>query len=189
MKREIKNEQVEALKQYLSGARAGLVVELSGVNGPKHDELRRAIRAAGARVRVVKNTLARRAVARTSLEPLQAGLHGPTALIALPGEWHGPLQSVMGYLERDFLRYLPVFVRPAREEGAPPPPRNQPHRPRARPGFVLKAGWLDGRVLSPEEALALARLPSLGASRARLLGLLQTPAAALVHLLGVTRPR
>ena len=58
-----------------------MLVDYRGVTVPQVTELRRQIRAAGATYRVVKNTLAKRAAAGTSLEALQVHLPGTTAVV------------------------------------------------------------------------------------------------------------
>jgi large subunit ribosomal protein L10 len=49
--------------------------------------------------------------------------------------------------------------------------------------FKLKGGYMDKRQLSSQEVSKLAELPPLPVMRARLLGLLQTPAGQLVRTL------
>ncbi len=51
------------------------------------------------------------------------------------------------------------------------------------PAFTFRAGVVEGRVVSLEQIQALAALPSREELLARLLGLLQAPAARLVSLL------
>jgi large subunit ribosomal protein L10 len=62
-------------------ADTAVLVDYRGVSVPQVTELRRQVRAAGARYRVVKNTLARRAAAGTALAPLDAHFVGPTAVV------------------------------------------------------------------------------------------------------------
>lgn len=49
--------------------------------------------------------------------------------------------------------------------------------------FEIKAGFYDGRVLSPEEVVALSRMPSKPEMQAMLLGLLSAPPRNFVNLL------
>lgn len=49
--------------------------------------------------------------------------------------------------------------------------------------FKIKGGFMDGRVLTPEEIKSLATLPPLPVMRATLLGVLSAPATKLVRTL------
>jgi len=59
-----------------------VLVDYRGVTVPQVTELRRQIRAAGATYRVVKNTLAKRAAAGTTLEACAAQFVGTTAVVS-----------------------------------------------------------------------------------------------------------
>src|SRR5262249_39830861 len=58
-----------------------VLVDYRGVTVPQVTELRRQIRAAGAKYRVVKNTLAKRATAGTSLAALEKHFAGSTPVV------------------------------------------------------------------------------------------------------------
>ena len=62
-------------------AETAMLIDYRGVTVPQVTEFRRQIRAAGGQYRVVKNTLAKRAVAGTPFEPLTKQFAGPTALV------------------------------------------------------------------------------------------------------------
>jgi len=70
------------LEAVFRGASTAVLVDYKGVTVPQVTELRRQIRAVGANYRVVKNTLARRAAAGTSLEPVLPHLKGATAVVS-----------------------------------------------------------------------------------------------------------
>jgi large subunit ribosomal protein L10 len=59
-----------------------VLVDYRGVTVPQVTELRRQVRAAGAKYRVVKNTLAKRAAAGTSLALLEKHFAGATAVVS-----------------------------------------------------------------------------------------------------------
>ena len=59
-----------------------VLVDYKGVTVPQVTELRRQVRAAGAKYRVVKNTLARRAAAGTTLALLEKHFAGATAVVS-----------------------------------------------------------------------------------------------------------
>lgn len=78
--RSVKVDQVGALSDALSGAESVVLLDFTGLDVPAVTELRRRVRAARGGYRVVKNTLARRAVAGTAFEPLQDSFRGTTAV-------------------------------------------------------------------------------------------------------------
>ena len=73
-------EQAE-LEAVFRSVDTAVLVDYRGVTVPQVTEFRRQIRAAGGRYQVVKNTLAKRAVAGTPFEPLTKQFAGPTALV------------------------------------------------------------------------------------------------------------
>jgi large subunit ribosomal protein L10 len=72
---------VEALTERLGGSPNIYVTDFSGLDVRKITELRRRLRAAGARYVVVKNTLAQRALAANRIDSLEEHLAGPTGLV------------------------------------------------------------------------------------------------------------
>src|SRR3954463_11345120 len=71
------------LKQVEPGVKAtesAMLVDYKGMNVPQVTELRRQLRTAKASYKVVKNTLARRAIKGTALEALDAHFAGTTAV-------------------------------------------------------------------------------------------------------------
>jgi len=69
------------LEAVFSQADTAILVDYRGVSVPQVTELRRTVRAAGAKYRVVKNTVAKRAAAGTSLAALDKHFAGPTAVV------------------------------------------------------------------------------------------------------------
>jgi len=80
LNREKKSKEVEQLQADLSKAGSVFVVNFTKIPVSADWELRRQVRAAGGRYRVVKNTLAELGGKGTPVEPLLHGLAGPTAL-------------------------------------------------------------------------------------------------------------
>jgi large subunit ribosomal protein L10 len=80
MKRETKEQMVAELREELAKAPSIIVASSVGMPVNTVNELRSALRAQGSRYRIIKNTLAKIAIAGTDLEPLGAHLTGPTAL-------------------------------------------------------------------------------------------------------------
>ena len=84
--RETKEAQLEALSQAFTGVEAAILVDYKGLNVPQATELRRQLRAVKAQYKVVKNTLARRALSGTSFEPLGEHFKGTTAVAYTAGD-------------------------------------------------------------------------------------------------------
>ena len=80
MNREEKQQEIERLRAELSKALSVFVMSFEKIPVPEDWELRRQVRAAGGRYRVVKNTLAERGAKGTPPESLIQSLAGPTAL-------------------------------------------------------------------------------------------------------------
>lgn len=79
---EQKKAVVAEVSEALSGAQAAVLAEYRGLSVAQMTELRRQAREAGVFLRVVKNTLARRAVEGSDFACLQGELVGPLAFAA-----------------------------------------------------------------------------------------------------------
>ena len=75
-----KKELVEELRATAEGAVVAAAADYRGLTVKEMTDLRRRARGAGVRLRVVKNTLSRRAVKDTPCENLAEALNGPTLL-------------------------------------------------------------------------------------------------------------
>lgn len=80
-----KAAELAALEGLFRGADAAVLIDFTGINVPQVTDLRRELRKAKAEYRVVKNTLARRALAGTPYAVLTAHFEGTTA-VAYTGE-------------------------------------------------------------------------------------------------------
>jgi large subunit ribosomal protein L10 len=76
-----KIEELEALERAFKGTESAVVVDYRGLKVPEATELRRQVRVAKGQYKVVKNTLARRAMQGTAFEPLAEHFIGPTAVV------------------------------------------------------------------------------------------------------------
>ena len=103
MSKTERQTQVEALSERLGGASNIYVTDFSGLSVGKITELRRRLRAAGARYVVVKNTLAQRALAANKIGVLDDHLAGPTGLV-LTGADPFPAAKVLGDFAREHLK-------------------------------------------------------------------------------------
>jgi large subunit ribosomal protein L10 len=75
-----KEQELNDLASAFKSADTAIVVDYKGLNVPQVTELRRQLRAARGRYKVVKNTIARRAVPGTKLASLESHFEGTTAI-------------------------------------------------------------------------------------------------------------
>ena len=76
-----KATELGQLEEAFRGADTAVLVDYRGITVPQVTELRRQIRAVGGTYRVVKNTLARRAISGTPFESFSKQFSGTTAVI------------------------------------------------------------------------------------------------------------
>jgi large subunit ribosomal protein L10 len=153
MNRTEKQEQIDNLHEEFGRSSHAIVVDFRGLTVPAVTEFRRRVRQSGSRYRVVKNSLALRALKDTPLEKLAPEFQGATG-VAYTGSDPVTLAKVL----MDFAKDHPSLV--------------------VRAGLV--AG---DQLLDAEGVKALSSMPSLHELRGRLLGLLSAPASKLVRLL------
>ena len=155
-----KAETVEALKAAIAAQRGAVVAEYRGLTVLEITTLRKKLRAIDAEIRVVKNTLIRRAAEGTPFEGLSAHFTGPTAVAFSHGD--------------------PVAMAKVMKEFAA-----------ASPKVVLRAGFVEGRVLSakdPSREVLLSRLVGgLASSITRLTRALAGSPRKLVYVLDSIR--
>jgi large subunit ribosomal protein L10 len=72
--------ELEQLEKAFKGSDSAILVDYKGMNVPQVTELRRQLRSAKASYKVVKNTIARRALRGTSFEVLEKFFEGTTAI-------------------------------------------------------------------------------------------------------------
>ena len=78
--RAIKEEELKDLEGAFKGTESAILVDFRGLKVPEVTELRRQVRAAGGQYKVVKNTLAIRAIKGTPFESLTEHFAGTTAI-------------------------------------------------------------------------------------------------------------
>ena len=83
--RATKEEELQDLERAFKDTDSAIVVDYKGLKVPEVTELRRQVRGAKGQYKVVKNTLAKRALKGTPLEPLGEHFVGTTA-VAYSGE-------------------------------------------------------------------------------------------------------
>ena len=149
---------VAEVRDRLAASDAVLLTEYRGLNVPDLAALRNSLRAAGGEYTVYKNTMVRLAASEMGLD-LGDLLTGPTA-IAFVGEHAGDSASdaaAVAKALRDFSR--------------------------TNHALVLKGGLLGHKVLTADDLIALADLPSREALLAQLAGAFGAPLAKFAGLL------
>lgn len=96
---EAKKQQVEALKETLAGACAGVVVDYKGITVADDTKLRKELREAGVKYSVVKNTLLHLAIEGTSLAGLDDVLSGTTAIATSADDYVAAARILNKYAE------------------------------------------------------------------------------------------
>jgi large subunit ribosomal protein L10 len=153
MNRNQKQAQIENLHEEFGRTPHAIVVDFRGLTVPAVTEFRRKVRQSGSRYRVVKNSLATRALKGTPLEKLTATFEGTTGVV-----YSGADPVALAKVLVDFAKDHPSLV--------------------VKAGLV--AG---DQLLDPEGVKALSTMPSLREGRSRLLGMFNGPASRLVRLL------
>src|SRR5215471_4874302 len=75
-----KETELQQLESAFKGSDSAILVDYKGLNVPQVTELRRQLRAARAKYKVVKNTLAKKASAGTAFSSLEKHFEGTTAI-------------------------------------------------------------------------------------------------------------
>jgi len=146
---------VGEVRERFSSSDAALLTEYRGINVSQMGALRRALRQAGGDYKIFKNTLVRFATRDLGLE-LDEMLTGPTAIAFVPADGPGD----------------PVMVAKALRDFA-----------KVNPNLVIKGGVLGAKVLSADEARALAEVAPREELLARLAGLMAAPMQQFAGLL------
>jgi large subunit ribosomal protein L10 len=81
-----KQAELAHIEKAFKGSDSAILVDYKGMNVPQVTELRRQLRSAKAGYKVVKNTIARRALKGTSFEVLEKHFVGPTAVAFTSGD-------------------------------------------------------------------------------------------------------
>ncbi|MCL4501106.1 MAG: 50S ribosomal protein L10 [Deltaproteobacteria bacterium] len=153
-----KDKIVQDIREKVSRSQIGILTDFKGLKVEEMTKLRRQLQEAQAELKVVKNTLLRRAAADESpISPMLDKFTGPNAL-------------TLGYA--DPVALAKVMTKFAQE----------------KPQLEIKAAVLSGQLLSAKDLEALSKLPSREVLLAQLLGLLNNVPTALVTVLaGVIR--
>lgn len=146
MANPVKIEAVKALHGVFSKAKSAVVANYQGIDAQGITALRVHMRSRSVDFRVVKNTLARRAVKDTVLEVLGEDFKGPIAVVVGFDDAIAPAKALA-----DFAK-----------SGAPKAPD-------------VICGVVEGKKVSPEEVQAIADLPSREELISKMLSVFQGP--------------
>jgi large subunit ribosomal protein L10 len=154
MKKEQKAQVVDEIAAQIEQADAVYAIDYRGLSVTQAAELRSNLREAGARFRVVKNTLTLRAADKAGAEQLKALVEeGPTALTFVEGD---PALAA---------KALDGFARQAQV-------------------LDFKGGVLGGDALTADQIRQIARLPGRDRLNAQIAGVVASPLTGLVRGLG-----
>lgn len=145
---------VAELTEKIKSASSGVLVDYKGITVSEDTALRTECRNNELDYGVVKNTLLRFAVNNCGLEEMDSALNGTTSMALSHGDPIAPMR-VINKFAKQF-------------NGAK---------------FTIKAGFMDGKVLSMDEIMALAELPSKEVLQAQVLGTMLAPITSLAIVL------
>ena len=148
-----KKESVQALQEKLKDSSIALVLDYRGLSVHEMTTMRRELYKNDADLTVAKNTLLKRAIKGTEMEPLSEALQGPTAIAIGRADQVVPVKILKEYLKKN------------------------------KKQNELRGGFLDGKFLSAKEVEALADLPSFDELRAKLVGGIASPLNGIVAAL------
>lgn len=154
MDRQRKESVVSDLADRLRSTESLIVADYRGLTNAQLGDLRAKLRASGAQLKVVKNTLTRRAAEEAGAESILALLEGPTAIAFV--EAGGD----------------PVGVAKALADTA-----------KDTKVLALRGGLLSGRSIGSAEIEELAKLPAPEIVKSQLVGVIVAPLTQLAGLL------
>jgi len=155
MNREQKAAAIEDVASQIQESEAVLVVDYRGISVPQAAELRTRLTEAGARFRVVKNTLTERAADKAGADSLKEVLDGPTAFTFVPGDGGDVALAA---------KALATF---RREHNV----------------LAFKGGLMNGDALTIDQMEELSRLPVRDVLHGQLVGMIASPITGLVRTL------
>ena len=146
---------VADLAHKLQNAASGVLVDYKGLTVAEDTALRAELRKNDVEYGVVKNTLVRFAIDQCGMSELDEVLHGTTSMAVSHTDPIAPM------------RVVNKFAKQFNGDK-----------------FVIKAGFMDGKVLPLSDIMALAELPSKDALYAKVLGTMIAPITGLAVCLG-----
>jgi large subunit ribosomal protein L10 len=155
MNRDEKAAVVAEVATQIQESEAVFAVDYRGISVPQAAELRTKLNEAGARFRVVKNTLTQLAADRAGADQLKELLEGPTAFTFVAAE--GGDVALAAKALAEFRRQTELLA--------------------------FKGGVMNGEALTAEQIGAIARLPARDVLHGQLVGVIASPITGLVRTL------
>ena len=146
--------ELEQLEKAFKGSDSAILVDYKGMNVPQVTELRRQLRSAKASYKVVKNTIAKRALKGTSFEVLEKHFEGTTAIAYTATD-----PVALAKTLTTFIKATPTIT------------------------LKIKAAVVQGRAIQPAAVTELATMPGRPELYAQLLAVLQAPMVQIVSVL------
>lgn len=153
MKKETKSEAIEQLKALLQESGITIVAEYRGMTVAALTELRRKLSSKKIKLQVVKNTLTRIAAQSVNKSGMSKLLVGPNALICSSGD------------AADVSKALNEYIRATKSI------------------LNIKGGLIGEHLLTAEQVISLAALPSRQELLSKVVGCIQSPLASLLTVL------
>ncbi|MGH2745684.1 MAG: 50S ribosomal protein L10 [Thermoleophilaceae bacterium] len=153
MNRDQKAAVVEEVATQIKESEAVFAVDYRGISVPQAAELRTKLNDAGARFRVVKNTLTELAADRAGADPLKEVLDGPTAFTFVAAEGGDVAMAAKALAQ--FRRETELLA--------------------------FKGGVMGGEPLSAEQIGEIARLPAKDVLYGQVVGMIASPITGLVR--------
>ena len=155
MNRDQKAAVVEEVATQIQESEAVFAVDYRGISVPQAADLRVKLNDAGARFRVVKNTLTELAADKAGADPLKEVLDGPTAFTFVAAE--GGDVALAAKALAQFRRETELLE--------------------------FKGGVMNGEALSAEQIGEIARLPAKDVLYGQVVGMIASPITGLVRTL------
>jgi large subunit ribosomal protein L10 len=152
MNRDQKAAAVEQVATQIQQSEAVFAVDYRGISVPQAAELRTKLNDAGARFRIVKNTLTQLSADKAGAESLKGLLEGPTAFTFVSADGDVALAA----------KALAQFRRETEL-------------------LAFKGGVMGGQVLTVDQLTELSRLPALDVLHGQLVGVIASPITGLVR--------
>jgi len=134
-------------------SQAGVFVDYKGITVVEDTELRVKMRDANVNYSVIRNRLMKLAIKNVGFDDLESILVGTTSLAISRDDPIAPARIIKEYVDK-----LPNY-------------------------FEIKAGFMDGKVLSADEVKSIASIPALPILQAQFLGTLLAPITSLAIVL------
>lgn len=159
MPASIKYQLVSELKNRLEGAEAVFICEYRGLTVAQVTEIRRLVRQAGGEIKVAKNTLVRIALGEVGMASPEDLTAGPNAYVIARNDSPAVAKALKDFADK-----------------------------KENKALVIKGGVMGSQILSLDQVMALADLPSRDQLIAQVVGTIAGPVRGLVTVLsGVPR--